>query len=255
MGLIGALGFVAFLYFGIIGPLTDRGSTVVIRHEPKKPVETPAVESDSAHHRVHQSTRAKIIERVPEQYPLFLKAAEAGLAGMAEECGREKTSAKKKACLLAVEETTPEEFAWGLVGHWRKENGMCLGTPEESCDVSSTGARGPMQFMPGTWKKWGRDGNGDGIKNPEILTDSAYAAAAYLCHLRKIEGSWGHAMCRYYGDNVPTCLYERRVRRQIGEIKTVLVHEEERKRLEAATAENPKPSMTLSKVKSASKVR
>jgi membrane-bound lytic murein transglycosylase B len=43
-------------------------------------------------------------------------------------------------------------------------------------------AVGPMQFIPSTWRAWGRDGNGDGKKDPENIYDAALAAAGYLCH-------------------------------------------------------------------------
>ncbi|MBL8775658.1 MAG: lytic murein transglycosylase [Acidimicrobiales bacterium] len=42
-------------------------------------------------------------------------------------------------------------------------------------------AVGPMQFIPSTWARWGRDGNGDGVANPQNLYDAALSAAAYLC--------------------------------------------------------------------------
>lgn len=42
-------------------------------------------------------------------------------------------------------------------------------------------AVGPMQFIPGTWRVWGRDGNGDGVANPQNVDDAALAAATYLC--------------------------------------------------------------------------
>jgi hypothetical protein len=42
-------------------------------------------------------------------------------------------------------------------------------------------AVGPMQFIPGTWRWAGRDGDGDGIATPNDLDDAALAAAAYLC--------------------------------------------------------------------------
>jgi hypothetical protein len=42
-------------------------------------------------------------------------------------------------------------------------------------------AVGPMQFIPGTWSSSGRDGDGDGIKNPNDIDDAALAAAYYLC--------------------------------------------------------------------------
>jgi membrane-bound lytic murein transglycosylase B len=38
-----------------------------------------------------------------------------------------------------------------------------------------------MQFIPSTWRSSGRDGNGDGIADPNNLYDAAAAAAGYLC--------------------------------------------------------------------------
>ena len=42
-------------------------------------------------------------------------------------------------------------------------------------------AVGPMQFIPSTWRSLGRDGNDDGVADPNNLFDSAVGAAAYLC--------------------------------------------------------------------------
>lgn len=42
-------------------------------------------------------------------------------------------------------------------------------------------AVGPMQFIPSTWQWAGRDGNGDGKKDPNNVYDAALAAGHYLC--------------------------------------------------------------------------
>ncbi|MEU6225884.1 lytic transglycosylase domain-containing protein [Streptomyces sp. NPDC047042] len=42
-------------------------------------------------------------------------------------------------------------------------------------------AVGPMQFIPSTWAWAGRDGNGDGKKDPNNVYDAALAAGYYLC--------------------------------------------------------------------------
>jgi hypothetical protein len=42
-------------------------------------------------------------------------------------------------------------------------------------------AVGPMQFIPGTWRAWGSDGNGDGVADPQNIEDATLSAAHYLC--------------------------------------------------------------------------
>ncbi|MGY1582397.1 lytic murein transglycosylase [Streptomyces sp. MN13] len=48
-------------------------------------------------------------------------------------------------------------------------------------DASYDRAVGPMQFIPSTWEWAGRDGNGDGKKDPNNVYDAALAAGHYLC--------------------------------------------------------------------------
>jgi membrane-bound lytic murein transglycosylase B len=42
-------------------------------------------------------------------------------------------------------------------------------------------AAGPMQFIPQTWARWGRDGDGNGKVEIQNIYDAAAGAAAYLC--------------------------------------------------------------------------
>lgn len=42
-------------------------------------------------------------------------------------------------------------------------------------------AVGPMQFIPGTWRSMGADGDGDGERNPQDMADAASSAGVYLC--------------------------------------------------------------------------
>jgi membrane-bound lytic murein transglycosylase B len=42
-------------------------------------------------------------------------------------------------------------------------------------------AVGPLQFLPSTWQQWGRDGDGDGLADPQDIADAAVTATAYLC--------------------------------------------------------------------------
>ncbi|MFF3495168.1 lytic transglycosylase domain-containing protein [Streptomyces sp. NPDC002795] len=48
-------------------------------------------------------------------------------------------------------------------------------------DTTHDRAVGPMQFIPSTWEWAGRDGNGDGKKDPNNIYDAALAAGHYLC--------------------------------------------------------------------------
>ncbi|GGN69086.1 lytic transglycosylase [Streptomyces albiflavescens] len=48
-------------------------------------------------------------------------------------------------------------------------------------DSTHDRAVGPMQFIPSTWEWAGRDGNGDGKKDPNNIYDAALAAGHYLC--------------------------------------------------------------------------
>ncbi|MFB8774530.1 lytic transglycosylase domain-containing protein [Streptomyces broussonetiae] len=48
-------------------------------------------------------------------------------------------------------------------------------------DSSYDRAVGPMQFIPSTWSWAGRDGNGDGVEDPNNVYDAALAAGHYLC--------------------------------------------------------------------------
>ena len=47
-------------------------------------------------------------------------------------------------------------------------------------NVSSAGAVGWMQFMPGTWRTYGTDASGDGIADPNDPYDAIESAAIYL---------------------------------------------------------------------------
>jgi membrane-bound lytic murein transglycosylase B len=52
-------------------------------------------------------------------------------------------------------------------------------------------AVGPMQFIPQTWQRWKRDGDGDEDTDPQNLYDATAAAAAYLCHGRRLDSEEG----------------------------------------------------------------
>lgn len=43
-------------------------------------------------------------------------------------------------------------------------------------------AVGPMQFIPESWARFGRDADGDGVANPQQIDDAALGAANLLCN-------------------------------------------------------------------------
>lgn len=76
---------------------------------------------------------------------------------------------------------------------------------------STAGAQGPFQFIPATWAAYGQDGDGDGDKDIQDLTDAAFGAANYLGANKAIVGAkndkikdaiflYNHA--QWYVDNV-----------------------------------------------------
>lgn len=66
---------------------------------------------------------------------------------------------------------------WKLVeAVWQIESGKRWKTSVQS----SAGAQGPMQFMPGTWRGYATDGNGDGVTDITDARDAVYAGAKYL---------------------------------------------------------------------------
>ena len=48
-------------------------------------------------------------------------------------------------------------------------------------DATWDRAMGPLQFIPTTWRELGRDGNEDGVADPDNLYDAALTAVAHLC--------------------------------------------------------------------------
>jgi hypothetical protein len=70
-----------------------------------------------------------------------------------------------------------------------------------------SGAQGPMQFMPQTWRTYGVDGNGDGVVDINNATDAIYGAANYLAKHGGVEQG-----LHYYGGNTKGTLAAARAR-------------------------------------------
>lgn len=53
--------------------------------------------------------------------------------------------------------------------------------PIRGADVGGEQAMGAFQFMPGTWRSYGTDGNGDGSADPDNIFDAAVSAMRKMC--------------------------------------------------------------------------
>ncbi len=67
------------------------------------------------------------------------------------------------------------------------ENGFRYGP---TAPVSSTGARGPGQFMPDTWRTYGKDADGDGKVDVNSIADSVMASGNLLCDIHGQVDKW-----------------------------------------------------------------
>ena len=70
------------------------------------------------------------------------------------------------------------------------------------------GARGPMQFLAGTWAAYGADGDGDGVRDVYNGVDAIWGAASYLCAsgagdpARLRAAIWAYNHAEWYVDKV-----------------------------------------------------
>lgn len=71
-------------------------------------------------------------------------------------------------------------------------------------DAEFDRAVGPMQFIPESWARYGRDANGDGVAEPQQIDDAALGAANLLCSGGRdltTEEGWRDAIFSYNHSN------------------------------------------------------
>ena len=66
-----------------------------------------------------------------------------------------------------------------LAAQLEQESGFQTGA------VSSVGAQGPAQFMPGPWPSWGKDDDKNGQVSPNDIGDAVMAQGRFMCAIAK----------------------------------------------------------------------
>ena len=80
--------------------------------------------------------------------------------------------------------------------------------PGVQSGANFAGARGPMQFLAGTWAAYGVDGDGDGVSDAYNNLDAIWGAANYLCASgagdpARLRGAiWAYNHADWYVDKV-----------------------------------------------------
>lgn len=73
--------------------------------------------------------------------------------------------------------------------------------PNSGWPTNKFQTQGAFQFIPSTWKAYGDDGDGDGVKNPQNIFDGAAGAAKYVAAngatINRPPASWQSAIFNY----------------------------------------------------------
>lgn len=128
-----------------------------------------------------------------------------------------KAAEKPKVTVAVVKISTPKTVAEGDPGlavkrEWAQKAANAYGIDWKILEAvwqvesgkrwqttirSYAGAQGPCQFMPGTWRAYAHDGNGDGVKDSTYAPDCLFGAAKLLAANGAASGNVTNALLRY----------------------------------------------------------
>lgn len=132
----------------------------------------------------YQAEQAKKKQLAAQKAAAFTVAVTAGSPDPGAEVKREWV--QKAATAFSIDWKVLEAV-------WQVESGQTWYTNRGS----SAGARGPCQFMPGTWRGYAMDGNGDGVKDAFDARDCLFGAAKLLASNGAASGNMYQALLRY----------------------------------------------------------
>lgn len=137
-------------------------------------------DEDQAKQAAAAAKKARAVAKAPAQAP----SASANCGDMSDD--QKLAYAQKAAQAYGI----PTSL---LTAVWKTESGMASCTSVSS----SAGARGPLQFMSGTWRSYGVDGTGDGVANINDARDALFGAAKLLAANGANQGNYRQAALSY----------------------------------------------------------
>lgn len=139
--------------------------------------------------------------------------AEAEAKALAEAKAKQKALARKSESVSTASDPANFDDLYRSAGNAFGVNPLLLkaihqietGASGSTNRSNPSGATGPMQFLPSTFRAHAVDGNGDGIKSVSNVSDAIYSAAKYLvdCGYPDLKKAlWGYNPSTQYYNKV-----------------------------------------------------
>ncbi len=142
-----------------------------------QPIAVVAVKSRSAEAQEAEVARAQAAAQADAAARLERTSANRSTVGRAEVPSN--AQALSYSSLRGLYQAAAAQFGlnWQILEAVHQvETGKC----SANCRSNSSGASGPMQFLPSTFRKYALDGDGDGVASIHDVSDAVLTAAHYL---------------------------------------------------------------------------